>query len=198
MAGSFKAPNPSETIGILAIQGAFAKHAQKLQQLGMKTKFIRNAEDLSQVDRLVIPGGESTAMVNMLKKHQLWESLRAYCQTHPILGTCAGIILVANKAFPGGDEMLSVMDISVERNQYGRQQESFMTELDCLLGGFEIRVPAFFIRAPVVSTLCKDKVRVLASYQNTPVLVQQGRILAMTFHPELTENTQILEYFLSL
>jgi len=198
VAGSFKAPKSFETIGILAIQGAFAKHAQRCQKLGMRTRFVRNAEDLNQVDRLIIPGGESTAMVNMLKKHQLWEPLRAYCQTHPVLGTCAGIILMANMAFPGGDEMLSVMDISVERNQYGRQQESFMTELNCLLGDTEIKIPAFFIRAPVVSEFCKDKVRVLASYQNAPVLLQQERSLAMTFHPELTKNTQILEYFLSL
>jgi 5'-phosphate synthase pdxT subunit len=198
VAGSFSVPESSEVIGILAIQGAFAKHAEKLQKLGMKIRLVRNAEDLNQVDRLVIPGGESTAMVNMLKKHQLWEPLRIYCHTHPVLGTCAGIILMANKAFPSGDEMLSVMDVSIERNQYGRQQESFMAEVDCFLDGVEIKVPAFFIRAPVVLTFCKEKVRVLARYQNIPVLLQQERSLAMTFHPELTNNTRILEYFLSL
>ena len=198
MAGSFNAPKPSETIGILAIQGAFAKHAERLQQLGVKTKFVRTKNDLSQVNRLIIPGGESTAMVNMLKKHQLWEPLRIYCQTYPVLGTCAGIILMANKAYPDDKEMLGVMSITVERNSYGRQKESFMAELDCHLGSTEIKVPAFFIRAPVVSNFCEDKVKVLAKHQSRAVLLQQGRHLAMTFHPELTGNTQILEYFLAL
>lgn len=185
-----------ETIGVLAIQGAFHKHALGLSRLGYQAKYVRDQVDLNECDRLIIPGGESTTILKLLKKHELLSPLRTFVQNKPTMGTCAGLILMASSK--SKFQTLDALSVTVDRNKYGRQKDSFMKTIKCSLLDREISIPVFFIRAPVINRLESTNVRVLASYNDRPVLVQENRNLGMSFHPELTENTEILEYFLSL
>jgi pyridoxal 5'-phosphate synthase pdxT subunit len=185
-----------ETIGVLAIQGAFHKHALSLSRLGYQAKYVRDELSLNECDRLIIPGGESTTMLKLLKKHDLLSPLRTFVQNKPTMGTCAGLILMANSQV--NFQTLNGLSITVDRNKYGRQKDSFVEMIKCSLLDREISIPVLFIRAPAINRIESKNVKVLASYNDRPILVQENRNLAMSFHPELTENTEILEYFLSL
>jgi len=192
----------SKVIGILAIQGAYLKHQKAVQKLGYKTLLVRNKQELGSVNSLIIPGGESTTMIIILKKHNLWNGLKLFCNSHPIFGTCAGTILMAKKnrgleSF-GEDNTFAVMDIEVVRNSYGRQLDSFKTDLEVSISGSVKTVPAIFIRAPQVIGFDEQKVKVLSYCEDFPVLLQQNNYLACTFHPELTDNLDIHEYFCKL
>lgn len=197
-----------QTVGILAIQGGYHAHQTMIESLGHHVQLVKLPEDLDNIDRLVIPGGESTTLALLLKKHGAWEPLKQFCQTHPVFGTCAGSILLAKQITPNADTF-GIIDITINRNGYGRQLESFETEITVSLhnrnqrAGTETRpydtqeIPAIFIRAPIIESV-SNNVSVLAQYQNHPVLVQHQKTLACTFHPELTQSTMIHEYFMSL
>lgn len=192
----------SKVIGILAIQGAYVKHRKAIEKLGYNSLFVRNKQELDSVDRLIIPGGESTAMIIILKKHGMWNDLKSFCKHHPVFGTCAGTILLAKKTHGlecfGEDNTFSVMDIEVTRNSYGRQLESFKTNLEVDISGSIKTIPAIFIRAPQVIGFDEEKVKVLSYCKEIPVLLRQNNYLACTFHPELTDCLDIHEYFCKL
>ena len=188
-----------QTIGVLSIQGAYEKHRVALQKLGFNAILVRTSQELASIDKLIIPGGESTAIVTVLKKHFLWEDLKEFCRIKPVFGTCAGAILLAKKTHGlekfGKDNSLAAMDTEVKRNSYGRQLDSFKTFIDVNLADKSKRIEAIFIRAPSIIGLDASKVQVLASLNSEPVLVRQGNLLACTFHPELTDELSVHSYF---
>lgn len=175
-------------IGILALQGSFAEHAKILERIGMEFVFVRDAESLESITHLIIPGGESTTMENLLKTFGMWTLLaqRTKQRKIKILGTCAGAILIA-KLFPD-------CGFIVQRNAYGSQQSSFVDNLELTV--FE-NLEGVFIRAPkLILNNNFDQEKVLASYEGTPVLIEGGGFIAMSFHPELSDETRIHRYFL--
>jgi 5'-phosphate synthase pdxT subunit len=180
-------------IGVLALQGDFEAHEKALARAGAEPVEVRSAKDLQNVDGLVIPGGESTTMWKMLEEENLLEPLREFGARRPIFGTCAGAILLASDVSNPPQPSLGLMDIDVERNAYGRQLESRIATLqpEGLTGDLE----AVFIRAPIIRRVGGDA-KVLARYRGDPVLVEQGRHLVATFHPELTSDTRVHLMFL--
>ncbi len=186
------------TIGVLGLQGAFAKHLEVLSELGVAVRRVRLPADLNGLDGLVVPGGESTAMSHLLISSGLLDPLRsAVHQGLPVLGTCAGLIMVAHRILDGRPDQVSLdaLDVTVRRNGYGRQVDSF--ESDLAVVGLDGSFHAVFIRAPVIEGLA-DSVEVLAELDSIPVLVRQGSIMASSFHPELTEDHRIHQLFLDL
>jgi 5'-phosphate synthase pdxT subunit len=172
------------TIGILAVQGNFREHAQMLQRLGARTVEVRKPEQLAGLDGLVIPGGESTTFMRLMRLYGLDEALAAF--DRPIFGTCAGMIVLDR-------EHLGLVDVKVRRNAFGRQVASFETELD--VAGEKTPLTAVFIRAPWVEEVGPG-VEVLAEVDGRPVLAREGKILVAAFHPELTDDTRLHERFL--
>lgn len=170
-------------IGILAVQGDFREHAAMLRRLGAEPVEVRKPEQLEGVDGLVIPGGESTAIMRLIRIYGLEDALRRFDQ--PVFGTCAGMILLAR-------DHLGLVDVTVHRNAYGRQVASFEADLD-LEDGDKVR--GVFIRAPRVADVGPD-VEVLAELHGEPVLLREGRFLVASFHPELTDDTTVHELFL--
>ena len=183
------------TIGVLALQGDVREHRRALERLGARTREVRKPRDLEGLDGLVLPGGESTAIARLLHESGLWDELRERGhEGFPMYGTCAGLILLAREILEDRPEGLGLMDITVDRNAYGRQVDSFEADIEIEgIGPFH----AVFIRAPKV-VRCGPDVEVLAEYDGSPVLVQQGRLLASTFHPELTDDPRVHEHFLKL
>jgi pyridoxal 5'-phosphate synthase pdxT subunit len=173
-------------IGVLAVQGAFREHANVLRRLGADVVEVRLPEQLDGLDGLVIPGGESTAIMRLVNLYGLEGAIRAF--QAPVFGTCAGMIVLDR-------QHLGLVDLEVERNAYGRQVASFEAELD--LAGDERPLHGVFIRAPRVAEL-GPAVEVLAEHDGEPVLVRQGRFLLASFHPELTDDTRVHERFLEL
>jgi 5'-phosphate synthase pdxT subunit len=175
--------------GVLALQGDFREHASVLEDLGSTPVLVRTPEELAMVDCLAIPGGESTAMAKLATAHGLVEPLRERANNGmPLFGTCAGMILMATEV-QGGEPLLSLLDIRVARNAYGRQVDSFESDVDAPSVSDE-PVRAVFIRAPVVESV-GDGVEVLAELRGAPVLVEQGNLLAATFHPELAGDGRL-------
>ncbi len=174
-------------IGILALQGAFEEHRQVLERLGAETIYIRNLNDWQQqFDGLVLPGGESTAMMRVMKDEALLEPIqKAIKGGLPVFGTCAGMILL-------DDQHLGCMDVTVKRNAYGRQLGSFGADHDVKGVG---SVPMVFIRAPYIER-CGDGVEVLSTLDGHVVAAKEKNMLACSFHPELTEDTRLHEYWL--
>jgi len=173
----------SGIIGVLALQGDFDAHRKALAALGARSVEVRDAAALNAVDALVLPGGESTTMLKLLRGEGLFEALRRFGQTRPVFGTCAGAILLAARVFNPAQESLALIDIDVERNAYGRQLDSRVARIESETGPIE----AVFIRAPVIRR-AGPGVRVLARYGPDPVLVEQGLHMAATFHPELSAD----------
>lgn len=179
------------TIGVLALQGAFAVHVAILESLGASTVEVRTEEQLGRVDALVIPGGESTTMSMLLERSGMLDSLRRrLADGLPVFGTCAGMILLATEISDGRDDQhaLGAVDISVTRNGYGRQIESF--ESDLVIDGFDAPFHAVFIRAPRVERSGPD-VEVLATVDGDPVMCRQDNVLVVGFHPELSDDDRI-------
>ncbi len=183
------------TIGILAIQGDFDAHRRRLEQLGANVLLVKKPEQLDMVDALVIPGGESTTFLKFLERGGFLDKLRDFVRAKPTFGTCAGAILLANEVENPPQPSLGVLDIRVRRNAYGRQLESFIGEGDTRLPGGPLEM--VFIRAPKIERVGAG-VEVLAHEKNNPVLVRQGKIMAATFHPELSPDTRVHEAFLKL
>lgn len=180
------------TTGVLALQGGFDAHLRTLNRIGADARPVRTIEEISKNSALIIPGGESTTIGKLLVQHDMLDRLRGMIQDGlPVFGTCAGMILLSVGAVSYDQPLLKVLDITVSRNAYGRQTSSFEAVLD--FRGTE--VPALFIRAPQIVT-CGDNVKTLISFENLPVLVRSGHILAASFHPELTDDTSIHKFFL--
>ena len=177
-------------VGVLALQGDFREHVRVLATAGAVPVEVRTVAELADVDSLVIPGGESTTIAKLALAGDLVDPLRERAwDGMPILGTCAGMIVMAERVLDG-EPLLSLMDVTVRRNAYGRQVDSF--EADVAVEGIDHPVRGVFIRAPWIED------RVLSSYEGRPVVLQQGNLLAASFHPELVGETALHEYFLSL
>src|SRR6266851_9893169 len=178
-------------VGILALQGDFDAHAKTVERAGGAPSLVRSAADLEALDGLIIPGGESTTMLKLLHEEQLMEPVREFGRRRPIFGTCAGAILLANEVSGPSQESLGLIDIGVERNAYGRQVDSRIANVTPE-SEFQSRtrpgdMEAVFIRAPIIRRVGKGA-RVLASYRGDPVLVEEGRHMVATFHPELSPD----------
>ena len=188
-------------IGVLALQGDFAEHISMLKRLNVETAEVRLPEHLNGLDGLIMPGGESTTIGKLAVAYNLMEPLRLFGQRHAIWGTCAGAIFISKDI--GRDQpLLGLMDIKVQRNAFGRQVDSFETDLDIpeLKQATETDAPyhAVFIRAPIIESVSGDA-KILASVPDGRIVAaQQGHFLATSFHPELTNDTRFHEYFLSL
>jgi 5'-phosphate synthase pdxT subunit len=183
------------TIGVLAIQGDYEAHGRVLEGLGAKVTYVRKPEQLDFVDALVIPGGESTTFLKFLEQRGFFEKLNQFVKTKPALGTCAGAILLAKEVEGPSQASLGALDISIRRNAYGRQLESSIRQGETKLGGGPMEM--VFIRAPKIEKVGKE-VEVLASENGDPVLVRQGKIMAATFHPELSGDVRVHQAFLQL
>lgn len=185
-----------KTIGVLALQGDFSKHAEAVRTIGGETVEVREATDLERADGLIIPGGESTVIGKLLARYGLIDPVKRFAATgKPVFGTCAGAILLSACVEKYEQTCLGLLDIQVLRNGYGRQIESFETNITVPALG-EIPLRAVFIRAPVITAVGKG-VEVLAEHKGIPVFVRQGAVMAAAFHPELSGDTRIHEYFLS-
>lgn len=181
------------TIGVLGMQGAIREHVRMLESLGVQTIVVRSVEDLNEIDGLVLPGGESTAMRRLLDRYGLLEPLRER-QDLPMFGTCAGMILLANEV-EGYDAHLKKIPMVVKRNAFGRQVDSF--EVSLPVKGIDEPVEAVFIRAPQVASV-EPHVEVLAEVKEAIVAVRYGHYVACSFHPELTEDVSLHRYFVDL
>jgi 5'-phosphate synthase pdxT subunit len=180
-------------IGVLALQGDFAAHGEALRAAGATPVEVRTAADLEGIDGLVLPGGESTTMLKLLDLENLFEPLVAFGQEKPIFGTCAGAILLANEVVNPVQRSLGLMDLTVERNGYGRQIDSRISNIE--IEGHPAE--AVFIRAPVIRR-AGPEVSILATYQNAPVLASQGRHMVATFHPELSKRNLVHSRFVEV
>jgi 5'-phosphate synthase pdxT subunit len=187
-------------VGVLALQGDFEAHQKALERAGAESVQVRSAEDLRGIDALVIPGGESTTMLKLLEFMNLKEPLKEFVREKPVFGTCAGAILLAKDVLNPEQESFGAVDLTVERNGYGRQIDSRVAhlkpsaELQQRAGNEDVE--AVFIRAPIIRRTGPE-VRVLAEYDGDPVLVEQGKHLIATFHPELSGDARIHKLFLS-
>lgn len=186
-------------IGILALQGAFEEHAKVLEKLGVVSVEIRNLDDFQQVQSdlsgLILPGGESTTMGKLLRDQQMLIPIReAILSGLPVFGTCAGLILLAKKITSQEESHLATMDIVVERNAYGRQLGSFYTEAECKGVG---QIPMTFIRGPIISSV-GEGVEVLATVDDQIVAAQEKNMLVTSFHPELTDDARLHQYFINM
>ena len=178
-------------VGVLALQGDFAAHSQAIERAGAEAIEVRTADDLNSVAGLIIPGGESTTMLKLLDIEDLFQPLKEFGAKKPIFGTCAGAILLASEVLNPPQPSLALLDLTVERNGYGRQIDSRIVHID--VDGYPTE--AVFIRAPVIRRIGPDAT-VLATYLDTPVLIEQGRHMVATFHPELGADNRIHRHFI--
>ncbi len=196
MAQAVSAP---KRIGVLALQGAYSAHVETLRRLGTEAVLIRRAGQLTdpatRPDGLIIPGGESTSFLRHLERDGLFPILESFARQSPTFGTCAGAILLASHVTNPAQHSLGAMDITVERNSYGRQHDSTILSAPTTLPGGPLEM--LFIRAPRISAI-GPAVEVLASRDGSPVLVRQGHLLAATFHPELSTDLRVHQLFLSM
>ncbi len=184
--------NTKPTIGILALQGAFDAHQRMLQSVGARTLLVRKPAQLALIDGLVIPGGESSAFLKHLELAGFFQALSTFVETKPTFGTCAGVILMAKTVLNPAQRSLGWLDVTVERNAYGRQNDSRILEAETTLPGGPIEM--VYIRAPRITELGAN-VEVLAEREGSPTLVRQGHLLAATFHPELSHDKRIHQLF---
>ena len=186
-------------IGILALQGAFAEHEKVLDRLGVESVEIRNLDDFQQYQSdlagLILPGGESTTMGKLLREQDMLIPIREIILSGlPVFGTCAGLILLAKEITSQEESHLGTMDMVVERNAYGRQLGSFYTEAECKGVG---QIPMTFIRGPIISSVGED-VEILATVENQIVAAQEKNMLVTSFHPELTDDVRLHQYFINM
>ena len=177
-------------VGVLALQGDFEAHCRALESAGADAVEVRTAAELDGIDALVIPGGESTTMLKLLEIEGLFQPLAEFGARKPIFGTCAGAVLLATEVLNPSQASLGLMDLTVERNGYGRQIDSRIAQI--VLDGEPAE--AVFIRAPIIRRV-GEQVKVLAEYQGNPVLAEQGRHMVATFHPELSASDTVHRRF---
>lgn len=183
-------------IGVLALQGAVEEHLNMIHEVGAVGIAIKRKEQLTGIDGIIIPGGESTTIGKMMRKYGFIEEIRLFAMSgKPIFGTCAGLIVLANEIDSCEEAHLSLMNMRVSRNTFGRQKESFETVLS--IKGIPQSVRAVFIRAPLIQEVGTG-VEVLATYHDRIVAARQGLTLATSFHPELTDDTSLHSYFLQM
>jgi pyridoxal 5'-phosphate synthase pdxT subunit len=182
-------------IGVLAIQGDYAAHALALTEAGADPCEIRNPQELTTIDALVLPGGESTTMLKFLEKRHFFEALRDFCAQKPVFGTCAGTILLAREVRNPAQRSLGLLDAVVERNAYGRQIDSSIETAETALPGGPLEM--VFIRAPRILEIGPG-VEALALREGHPTLVRQGNTMAATFHPELSPDRRVHQFFVKL
>lgn len=182
------------TIGVLALQGDFDAHRRRLEELGADVALVRNPEDFVGLDGLIIPGGESSTFLKLLGE-RTFKALDNFVHTKPTFGTCAGAIMLAREVENPSQPGLNAIDIAIRRNAYGRQIDSTIVESSSKLGGEPLEM--VFIRAPRIEKV-GDAVEVLATRGDDPVLVRQDKVMAATFHPELSEDKRVHEEFLKL
>jgi 5'-phosphate synthase pdxT subunit len=183
-------------IGVLAIQGDFAAHARMLSRLGVETVEVRRSNQLTGIDGLIMPGGESTTMLKVMREEAMLDPIKEFARAgKTIFGTCAGAILLAREVHNPPQESLGLMDIAVERNSYGRQIDSFIGQAVTTMGAHPLE--AVFIRAPrIIRT--GPGVEVISTIGGEPVMVRQGNLLAATFHPELTADERVHNLFIEM
>ncbi len=188
------------SIGIIGFQGDVSEHAELLKKAANKlgteveVKEVRNLAQLSSVEAIIIPGGESTTMFKLLKLYSMYDRIREMAVNGlPVMGTCAGLILISSKTNDDRVKGMGLIDTEVERNAYGRQIDSFMEDIEIKGIG---KYRAVFIRAPIISV--PGKTEVLAEHAGKPVMVRKGKVLGLTFHPELTKDTRVHEYFIRM
>ena len=183
-------------IGVLAVQGDFDAHKRALSRIGVDATEVRRPADIDNIDGLIIPGGESTTMLKFITEENLGTAIENFAKKgKPVFGTCAGAILLAREVKNPAQPSLALIDITVERNSYGRQVDSFIGEADCSMEGGPLE--AVFIRAPRIKEVGAG-VTVLAKVGGEPVLVREGNILVATFHPELTQDTRTHHLFVNI
>jgi len=182
-------------VGVLALQGDFVRHLHQLSLLGASCREIRSRSDLPGLDGLIIPGGESTTMNELINRFSLRQDLENFCTRKAVWGTCAGLIMLSREVDNDSVQPLNAMDISVIRNGYGRQVYSFYAEIQADLNGKRVDLKASFIRAPLVAKF-GPQVNVLATYRDSPVLLAYKNILVSCFHTELEEDLTLTRYFL--
>lgn len=185
-------------VGVLGLQGDVREHVRALERAGAAPVVVTRADELAGVDGLIVPGGESTTIGKLLSRFELLEPLRARVAGGlPVYGTCAGLILMARELTGAEDapHRLACLDVTVRRNAYGRQTQSFEADLD--VAGWDEPFRAVFIRAPVVERV-GEPVDVLATWEGAPVMVRQGRMMATAFHPEMTADIRVHELFVSM
>ncbi|MGX9132823.1 pyridoxal 5'-phosphate synthase glutaminase subunit PdxT [Rummeliibacillus sp. JY-2-4R] len=184
------------TVGVLALQGAIREHIEAIESIGAKAVAVKHKEEFQNLDGLVLPGGESTTMRKLIDRYDLMEELRSFAASgKPMFGTCAGVILLANKLVGYEQPHIGVMDVEVLRNSFGRQVNSFEVMLN--IKDIGNNFPAVFIRAPHIVNAGVD-VEVLAEYDGRIVLARDRQFLGCSFHPELTKDLRIMEYFINM
>lgn len=182
-------------VGVLALQGCVDPHCKMLESIGAQPLRVRSAAQLETIDRIILPGGESTTMLRLLEKTQMTSALRDFGRTHPVWGICAGSILIAREVHDPEQNSLDLIPIRARRNYYGSQTESFKVSLH--VEPFALPLEADFIRAPLLEPMSRE-VKVLARHGDQAVLMQLGKILAASFHVELGSDTRLHEYFLKI
>jgi pyridoxal 5'-phosphate synthase pdxT subunit len=182
-------------IGVLALQGDYDAHRRMLERLGAEVSLVRKPEQLDELDGLIIPGGESSTFLKFLEQAGFFERLKKFVRAKPTLGTCAGAILLAKDVGNPPQRSLGVLDIGIRRNAYGRQRESFIGQGESELGDGPLEM--VFIRAPKIERLGSG-VEVLARQGTDPVLVRDGKVMAATFHPELSDDSRVHQEFLKM
>ena len=182
-------------IGVLALQGAYEAHAAMLRSLGANVVLVKTPEQLSDIAGLIIPGGESTTFLNHLQRANFFEALKDFVATKPTFGTCAGAILLAREVLHPTQQSLAALDITVERNFYGRQNDSAILSTPTTLPGGPLET--VYIRAPRIARIGPN-IEVLAQRDSDPALIRSGHILAATFHPELSSDTRVHQLFLDM
>lgn len=183
-------------VGVLALQGAVAEHIRSITLAGAEGVPIKKVEQLDGIDGLIIPGGESTTIGKLMRKYDFMDAIRQFsAQGKPIFGTCAGLIVLAERIQGDEEAHLKLMDITVARNAFGRQRESFETDLP--VKGIEETVRAVFIRAPLILEVGAG-VEVLSTYKDEIVTARQGHLLAASYHPELTDDYRLHQYFVEM
>jgi pyridoxal 5'-phosphate synthase pdxT subunit len=185
-------------VGILAFQGDFAKHQEAFAKLGCLTQLVKSSWQLANIDCLVIPGGESSVIDRFIKSQQIADPIKEFALNKPVWGTCAGMIMLATLIENDPNlAPLGLLNITVDRNGYGRQFDSFVDNGEFTINGKTQKLEMVFIRAPKVTSV-GNGVQVLGKCRKDPVIVQQGKVVASAFHPELTNSTKFQQYFLSL
>lgn len=183
-------------VGVLGLQGAVREHVRAIEACGAEAVVIKRKEQLEEVDGLVMPGGESTAMRRLIDKYDFMGSLKEFAQTgKPMFGTCAGLILLAKNLVGYDQPHIGVMDVTVERNSFGRQRDSFEADLD--IAGVAEDFNAVFIRAPHI-VQAGENVEVLAKHNERIVAAREGNVLGCSFHPELTDDHRLTAYFINM
>lgn len=182
-------------VGLLALQGDFERHQKVLSKIGVDYIFVKNGSDLKRCDALILPGGESTTFINLLKASNLYEKVSKFGTMKPIMGTCAGLIIVAKRIINYNIETLNLINIEVERNAYGRQIDSFIDNIEIKLKDQKIEFEGVFIRAPKIKSIGEGVIPI-GYHKEDIVMAENDKVLVCTFHPELSLDTRIHEYFL--